>query len=188
MTASPRFEDVTETTGIPLSAEGADMLYTRYGLARDLAGGRRVLELGCGAGQGLGLIASRARSVMGGDYSDALLRRARRHYGSRIPLVRLSAEALPFRDGAFEVVIFFEATYYVPNMGRAFWEIARVLAPGGTVLFANANPERPGFIRSPYSTHYHTADEFRAALGQLGFDVSAAAGRDKGGVTCLRSC
>jgi SAM-dependent methyltransferase len=168
-----RFEDLTETTGIPLSAEGADMMATRYAVAAGLAAGLRVLELGCGAGQGLGLIGREAGSVVGADYSLPLLRSGRAHYGTRVPFVRLSADALPFRSAAFDLVLFFEASYYVPDMARSFREIARVLAPVGTVLFVNANPERPDFIQSPHSVHYHSADEFRAALAPLGFTVEA---------------
>lgn len=171
----PRFEDLTETTGIPISTEGAGMMYTRYWVASRLAAGRRVLEVGCGAGQGLGLVGSAAERVVGGDYSKPLLLGGRAHYGSRFPLVCLSAESLPFASATFDVVLCFEASYYVPNMARAFQEIARVLRPAGTVLFVNANPERPDFITSPHSTHYHTADEFRAALGWLGLKVEVEA-------------
>ena len=168
---TPRFEDITETTGIPVSPEGARMLYTRYAVAAEAARGRRTLELGCAAGQGLGLLRANATQVTGADYSPVLLRSGRRHYGDRVPLVRLTAERLPFRDRSFDLVLFFEATYYVPDMDRALDEIARVLAPGGLVMFVNANPERPDFIASPHSTHYHTADEFRAALQRRGMAV-----------------
>jgi SAM-dependent methyltransferase len=173
--SSPRYEDVTETTGIPVTAESASMIYTRYALSAERAAGRRVLEVGCGAGQGFGLVAARARALVGGDYSMALLRGARIHYGRRVPLVRLSAEHLPFRTGAFDLVLLFEASYYVPRMELAFDELARLLASGGMVLFANANPERPDFIRSPYSVHYHTADELRSALEQRGLRATTEA-------------
>jgi SAM-dependent methyltransferase len=181
----PRFEDLTETTGIPLSQEAADMMYTRYRVAAAAAHGRRVLELGCGAGQGLGLIGRSARLVVGGDFSRPLLHQAQRHYGKRFPLVRLTGDCLPFQEHAFELVLCFEASYYVPDMAQGFREIARVLRPGGVALFANANPERPDFIKSPHSTHYHTTDEFRASLAALGLEVDAhgafpTAGRDPG--------
>jgi SAM-dependent methyltransferase len=172
---SPRFEDVTETTGTPVTAEAARMMYTRYAVAAELAVGKRVLELACGGGNGFGLVAAQARSVVGGDFSAPLLRQARAHYGERVPLVRLTAEALPFRAGAFDVVLFFEASYYVPDMNRAFDEVKRVLPPGGTVLFVNANPERPDFITSPHSVRYHTADQFRTALERRGFRVTTEA-------------
>jgi len=168
---APRFEDVTETTGIPATREAARMMYTRYAVGAQLAGGKRVLELACGGGNGLGLLGARTRSLVGGDFSPALLRQAGSHYRARFPLVRLSAEALPFRAGAFDLVLFFEASYYVPDMERAFDEVTRVLAKGGTVLLVNANPERPDFITSPLSVHYHSADEFRAALERRRFTV-----------------
>jgi len=170
--AKPRFEDLTETTGIPLTPEAAVMMYTRYHVAAGLAGGRRVLELGCGAGQGFGLIGREAKSLVGGDFSNALLRLGRRNYGARVPLVRLSGDQLPLKPRSFDLVLFFEATYYVPNMENAFDEIARVLAPGGIVLFVNANPERKDFVRSPHSVRYHTATEFRDALERRGFTVT----------------
>lgn len=170
--ATPRFEDVTETTGIPMTAEARRMIYTRYAVAAELAKGRRTLELACGGGNGLGLLETSARFLVGGDYSPALLRAAHAHYRSRVPLVRLSAEALPFRSGAFDMVLFCEATYYVPDMERAFDEVARVLSKVGSALFVNANPERPDFITSPYSVHYHSADEFRTALERREFRVT----------------
>jgi SAM-dependent methyltransferase len=170
-TLTPAFERVTETPGIPLTPEAADMTYTRYHVAAARARGLRVLELGCGAGHGLGLLATKALTVTGGDLSWPLLRSAKEQYRTRIPLVRLSAETLPFQDGAFDAVFCFEATYYVPSMEAAFAEIARVLSADGIAMFVNANPERPDFIRSPYSVHYHTADEFRDALSALGFAV-----------------
>lgn len=170
--AEARFADVTETTGTPVSPEGASMMYTRYWVAAQLASGKRVLELGCGSGQGLGLVGKRASWLVAGDVSSSLLWCARSHYGSRVPLVQFSAEALPFASGVFDVVLLFEASYYIPRMADALREIVRVLAPAGTALLVNANPERPDFIRSPYSVHYYTADELRTALEPLGFVVT----------------
>lgn len=168
----PRFEDLTETTGIPLSAEGAAMMFTRYAVGSRLATGKRVLELGCGAGQGFGLIGEAARFLVGGDYSAALICQGNAHYGGRHPFVRLSADSLPFKDGSFDLVLFFEASYYIPNIDVALHEVGRVTATAGKVLFVNANPERQDFVRSPHSLKYHTADEFRAALEALGFTVT----------------
>jgi len=151
------------------------MMYTRYAVAAELAAGRRALEVACGGGNGLGLVSAQARWLVGGDYSAALLAQAKSHYGTRIPLVRFSAEALPFRPGAFDIVLFFEASYYIPNMELAFDEVARVLGPGGAVLFVNANPERRDFVTSPHAVHYHSADEFRAALHARGMRVGIQA-------------
>ena len=104
-----RFDHLTETAGTPASREGLDMLYTRYDYVRTLAAGKRVLELACGSGQGLGLIAKSAKWTVGGDIDSTLLDRAARHYGSRHPLIQLSAESLPFKSGSFDLVVLLES-------------------------------------------------------------------------------
>jgi SAM-dependent methyltransferase len=173
VTSARQFGELTEAPGGWVSTEGARMLYTRYDYGARQSRGARVLELGCGPGVGLGLLSDHASFVVGGDFDQALLRRARGTYAGRIPLVRLDVQALPFSDGAFDVVLFFEASYYVPDMERGFDEITRVLVPGGRVVFVNANPERPDFIPSPMSVHYHSVAELRSALERRGYVVRA---------------
>ncbi len=147
------------------------MTATRYGFAARGVKGARVLELGCGSGNGVGILLRAGATVTGGDINSPLLSRARTHYGARAGFVRLSAHDLPFSAASFDLVLFLEATYYVPDMDRAVSEITRILRPGGKVRFVNANPERPDFIRSPHSHHYHSADEFRRLLEGSGFEV-----------------
>ena len=150
------------------------MMYTRYSLAADLARGKRTLEVGCASGVGLGLLLSAASFVVGGDVFLPMLHTARRHYANRISLAQFSATALPFRNRSFDFVLFLEATYYVTDFGRALDELDRVLDRDGQLLFVNANPERPDFIRSPHSTHYHSASEFRDALEKRGYQVETS--------------
>jgi SAM-dependent methyltransferase len=165
------FSALTEATGTPLSREGADMVYSRYAYGAELAAGARVLEIACGSGQGVGMLGERASFVVGGDIDQGLLRRAKLHYGRRARLACLDACDLPFPAGSFDLVLFFEALYYVPAPSRALDEVARVLAPEGRVVVVNANPERPDFIRSPRSFTYHTADALRRELEARGLEV-----------------
>jgi SAM-dependent methyltransferase len=104
-----------------------------------------------------------------------MLQTARSHYGTRIPFAQFSATEIPFSDGSFDFVFFMEATYYVREFSRALDEIGRVLASDGMLLFVNANPERPDFIRSPHSEHYHSANEFRQLLEARGYQVETSA-------------
>jgi SAM-dependent methyltransferase len=167
-----RYDLVTETTGTPVSAEGSQMIYNRYRYAADLAHGARVLEVGCGSGQGIGLVGRAASFLAGGDLNPQLLAVAERHYGGRFPFLRLRAEALPFGNMSFDLILMFEASYYLPRLDYAVDEFCRVLTPRGTIVFVNANPERPDFIPSPYSHRYHTADEFADLLMARGFSVT----------------
>ena len=53
-----------------------------------------------------------------GDYSEKILGIARAHYGERIQFQQLDAQQVPFENGSFDVVILFEAIYYLPSAER----------------------------------------------------------------------
>jgi ubiquinone/menaquinone biosynthesis C-methylase UbiE len=95
-----------------------------------VAGARgRVLDVGSGTGRNLPLYPP-GTAVVGLDPSLDALRRARRRAPS-IPLVAGSAEALPFRDGAFDTVVSGLVFCSVPDPVRGLREVRRVLAHGG---------------------------------------------------------
>jgi ubiquinone/menaquinone biosynthesis C-methylase UbiE len=169
--AAVDYTSVTEVPGVGASREQLARLYTRYAVAASHCASKDVLEVACGAGPGLGFLASRSARVVGGDYTDGLLRLARRHYGARIPLVRLDAQALPFRSAAFDVVILYEALYYLRDADQFVREAHRILRPTGAVLVCTVNPEWPDFNPSPFSRRYFSARELRGLLGRHGFVV-----------------
>lgn len=162
---------VTETPGKGATAEELVMLYTRYHLAAEMAQGKDVLEVACGPGMGLGLMARRANRLVGGDYDPLLLQMGRGHYGERVPLIRLDAHALPFGRASFDLVILFEAVYYLRRAEIFLEEVRRVLRTRGVILLCSSNKERPGFLPSPFSTAYYSAAELRGLLTRHGFTV-----------------
>jgi SAM-dependent methyltransferase len=94
--------------------------------------GQRLLDAGCGAGLFLSLVAARGAIPSGLDASEALLSVAR----SRLPSVDLRVagiEALPYDDGAFDIVTAFNAIQYTVDPGATLKELARVARPGGRV-------------------------------------------------------
>lgn len=165
------YTTVTEAPGDRLTREALDMLWTRYAYAAELCAGRSVLEVACGHGPGLGLMARAASRLVAGDYTDRLLRFARRQYGPRVPLVRLDAERLPFADRSFDVILLFEAVYYLRDPSRFLEECRRLLQPRGTVLLCSVNPAVTAFNPSPFSTRYYSAPELRHLFQAHGFDV-----------------
>ncbi|MEK7217323.1 MAG: class I SAM-dependent methyltransferase [Chloroflexota bacterium] len=128
------FSNVTEVPGARASREQAAMLYTRYAFAARLCRGKEILEVACGSGMGLGFLARTAKRVVGGDCTQGLLRQARKHYGARIPLVRLDAHGLPFRDSSFDAIILYEAIYYLADPSLFLQECRRVLREGGSLI------------------------------------------------------
>lgn len=96
------------------------------------AGARgRTLDLGCGTGRNLGRFPEDVRAI-GVDPEHASLRRARRR-APRAPLVQARAETLPFRDGVFDTVVTGLVFCSVADPKRGLSEVARVLAPHGTL-------------------------------------------------------
>jgi len=76
------------------------------------------------------------------------------------------AERLPFADASFELVLGHAVLHHIPDLQRAFAEFERVLAPGGTVLFAG-EPSSYGdrLARVPKRLASTLAPVWRRALG-----------------------
>ena len=165
----PDYAAITEMPDSGLSREQFLRMAHRYRLAAELAQGRRVLEVACGAGIGLGLLQRRAQQLWAIDYSSSVLQQAQRHYGAQIPFVRADAQDLPFADQTLDLVLCFEAIYYLDDLGRFLRECYRVLAPGGVLLLSTSNPDWPDFVPGRLTTSYPTLPEMTGALGASGF-------------------
>ncbi|GAA1447352.1 hypothetical protein GCM10009602_36270 [Nocardiopsis tropica] len=114
----------------------------------------RVLEVGCGAGQcGRWLRARGVREVVAFDLSFRQLQHSRRidaETGHRLPTVQADAQRLPFADASFDAVFSsFGAFPFVPSADDALGEAARVLRPGGRLVFSVTHPVRWSFPDDP---------------------------------------
>lgn len=99
--------------------------------------GRRLLEVGCGIGiDTLRLARLGFGEVVGIDLTEVAVEvaaeRARREGLAGVRFEVGNAEALPFEDGAFDLVYSFGVLHHTPGIERAVAEVHRVLAPGGT--------------------------------------------------------
>jgi len=152
---------VTEIAGYEVTQEQVDRLYNRYYWAGHYCAGKDVVEVACGSGQGLGYLAGIAGSFEAGDYSNEILSIARQHYGERIRLRQFDAKEMPFADKSKDVIILFEAIYYLPDAEKFIRECVRVLRPGGRVLIATANKDLYDFNPSPHSYKYYGVIELK---------------------------
>jgi SAM-dependent methyltransferase len=170
MTA-PDFTDVTEMAGEEISPEQLFRLANRYYWAGPYADGKDVIEVACGTGPGLGYLAARAKSLRAGDYSQAMVDQVAAHYGDRIDCRQFDAQAMPFEDDSADLILIFEALYYVPSAEAFVAECRRVLRPGGHVLVSNANPDLFDFNPSPHSFTYHGVTGLAALFAEAGFET-----------------
>jgi SAM-dependent methyltransferase len=85
--------------------------------------------------------------------------------GLQVETVSADAERLPFEDESFDLVLGHAVLHHLPDLPTAFAELARVLAPGGTLLFAG-EPSRYGdrLARVPKRFAGTVAPLWRAAL------------------------
>jgi len=108
-----------------------------------LPAGGRVLEVGCGRGVALPVLARLLTPVRlaGLDLDAALLDEARAGADLAdisVELVPGDVRRMPFPDASFDLVVDFGTCYHVARAGQALAEIARVLVPGG--LFVHETP------------------------------------------------
>jgi SAM-dependent methyltransferase len=163
------FVALSESPGDKATTEQLSMLYTRYHRARELARGREVLEVACGAGFGLGYMSAVATRVVATDIDPEFVATVRSRGLSVARIHQADAAALPFGEAEFDVVLLLEAIYYLPDPVRFLAEAFRVLRPGGTLLVVSANPLRKQFNPGARTTRYFSLDELRQLLSDGGF-------------------
>ena len=141
--------------------------------------GRRVLDAGCGTGRYVQrLRALGATRVIGCDRSAGMLS----HADGR-DLVRADIRALPLASGSFDLVVCGLALNDIDDVAAPIVEMARVLAPGGSVVASLLHPRgaaegwrrtfdtREGTREVP--AFWHTLDDVRAACARAGLTMGA---------------
>lgn len=165
----------------------------RLGLARWrawLAHGAtgRTLDLGTGTGRNLRLLAPGVSLVAVDPHAENLLHARER--AAALPLVRARAEALPFRDGAFDTVLSSLVLCSVSDPAAALAETRRVLRRGGS-LRAIEHVRAPGPVVArlqdllqPAWTRFtggcHPNRDTEAAIAAAGFVVDPSSRRARG--------
>src|SRR4051812_25439092 len=113
----------------------------------DVSAGQRVLDVAAGNGNASLAAARRGCEVTATDYVGALLEGAAARAASeglRIYCREADAEALPFEDASFDVVLSTFGVMFTPNQEQAAAEMQRVCRPGGRIGLANWTPT--GFV------------------------------------------
>ena len=119
----------------------------------DLRAGQTVLDVAAGNGNVTLAAARRWCDVTSTDYVPSLLERAAARAsaeGLSIKFQQADAEALPFADNSFDVVVSTFGVMFTPDQNKAATELLRVCKSGGRIGLANWTPE--GFIGQIFKT------------------------------------
>jgi ubiquinone/menaquinone biosynthesis C-methylase UbiE len=121
--------------------------------ALDLRAGCKVLDVAAGNGNATLAAARRWCEVTSTDYVPALLERGRERAAAerlQINFRQADAEALPFSDESFDVVVSTFGVMFTPDQDKAAAELLRVCRSGGKIGMANWTPQ--GFIGQLFKT------------------------------------
>ncbi|HSI02032.1 MAG TPA: class I SAM-dependent methyltransferase [Reyranella sp.] len=121
--------------------------------AVDLRSNQRVLDVAAGNGNATLAAARRFADVVSTDYVGALLERgAERAKAERLAVTfqQADAEALPFADASFDVLLSTFGVMFTPNQEQAAHELLRVCRPGGKIGLASWTPD--SFIGQLFKT------------------------------------
>jgi SAM-dependent methyltransferase len=154
----------------------------------------RVLDVATGGGHTALALAPIAGSVTAYDVTEPMLRAARGFLRERgagaAAFVAGDVQALPFRDGAFDVVTCRIAAHHFGDVAAAVREVRRVLRPGGSFLLQDIlghdDPEAAAFVteverrRDPSHVRAYRAAEWKAFLRAAGLTVMDSAVVAKG--------
>lgn len=103
----------------------------------DLSAGRRILDVGCGAGETTLALAAKGAEVVGVDISRPLLEVARRRAGgsASVTFVEADAQTHPFPAASFDAVFSRFGVMFFADPAAAFANLRRALKPGGKLAF-----------------------------------------------------
>lgn len=121
--------------------------------ALDLRAGSKVLDVAAGNGNVTLAAARRWCDVTSTDYVPALLARGKERAAAdhlTVEFREADAEALPFADSSYDVVVSTFGVMFTPDQDKAASELARVCKSGGKIGLANWTPQ--GFIGQLFKT------------------------------------
>jgi demethylmenaquinone methyltransferase/2-methoxy-6-polyprenyl-1,4-benzoquinol methylase len=130
-----------------LMTAGLDQRWRRLAVSRVVWPGDRVLDVCCGTGDLAIAAEQQGGRVVGLDFSERMLGRARRKSGT-IEWVRGDALALPFGDAEFDAATVGFGVRNLADLERGLGELHRVLRPGGRIAVLEIT--RPNGVLKPF--------------------------------------
>jgi SAM-dependent methyltransferase len=155
--------------GIPRENYWFQRHLVAYELARDMAPGKRVIDIGCGEGYGPAMLAGAAAEVLGVDIAPEVVEHARSTY----PSANLSFEVMDVGElrvptGSYDLAVSFQVVEHLVDESGYFSEIARVLGETGTAVITTPNrlTISPGSDTpiNPFHLREYTPEEFAGVL------------------------
>ena len=121
--------------------------YFTLKVEKHISSNHKVLDLGCGNGVFLAILASRCEKTVGIDISVDMLndcsKTIERLGIANVKLINATSEKIPFPDNEFDVICLVDVIHHVEQLQESVLETHRVLKPGGKLLVFEPNKYNP---------------------------------------------
>ncbi len=155
-----------------------------------------VLDIGCGGGMAVKLLAERTACVYGIDVSEVSVAKTLRVNQDavrqeRVRVVTSDVLGMPFADGTFDLATAFETIYFWENIDACFRRVCQTLKPGGRFVVAVEAWKSPDggdnfpAIFSAVNPTLYSAEEIASLMKGAGFARTAVMQHDTGHWLCV---
>lgn len=144
--------------------------------------GLRILDIACGSGEGAHLLSQQAEFVLGVDYLESYVERARSRFPENDRLAFRVGDGQTFtfegREAWFDLVVSLHTLEHVPEDGKMLENLARNLKPGGLLIVEVPllMPRPLGVPINPYHLREYQRDDFLNMLAEAGFVIERVFG------------
>ena len=137
-----------------------------YRFAAAQAGGKSVLDAGCGEGYGASMLASHAARVVGADRDEAIAIASGRYRHPNLAFRTLDLMNLPSLGERFDLVVSFQVIEHLPDPEGFLRALQACTAPGGTLIVTTPN-RLMSVSENPYHLREWTAPELAALAAPI---------------------
>lgn len=138
----------------------------RYRFAISYIKGKKVLDAGCGCGNGAYFLATKgAKKVVGVDNSEEALAYCRNHYQApNLSFKKMDCKRLKFGDETFDAIVSFEVIEHLKIPVAFLKEIKRVLTKKGIFIISTPNAEDKSSVKSKFHFREYNPEQLRCLL------------------------
>lgn len=167
------YSTITELPNASITSLQLKRAYQRYMFAREHIKAGKLIEIGCGGGQGLNIFRDVSDEIVGYDIDKKNIEICKNNYRDikNIKFINVDVEDIKFEPITIQTIIIFETIYYLKNHDNFFKSLYLTLKIGGKVIICTANKNWHSFNPSSFSTKYFSAKELYELGKRHSFDV-----------------